>query len=1017
MFNNKYSRTNIILGWLSFVIAFITYFLTKEPTVSWWDCGEFISSAYKLEVGHSPGAPFFMLLANFFSMFASGPEKVAVMINTLSVLTSALTILFLFWSISHLAKKLVIKNENYSVENLIIVFGSAMVGALAYTFSDTFWFSAVEGEVYATSSLFTAVVFWAILKWENVADAKHADRWLILIAYLMGLSIGVHLLNLLAIPAIVMVYYFRRYEVTTKGTWRAFLVSIIILAVVMYGIIQGFVFLASRFELIFVNGFRLPFGSGVIIYSILIVAAIVYGIWYSHKHQKVILNVLILGTAVIILGYFSYATIVIRASVDTPINLNDPDDVFSLHSYLNRESYGDRPLLTGHYYSDEIKRNRMGYPDIKEGAAVYVKDTVHNKYRVAFRKSELQYEGGAKLFPRIYSRNQQHIKAYKNWAGIKDGQKPGLGNNIRFFLSYQMGHMYFRYFMWNFAGRQNDTQSHGSLVNGNWISGINFIDEIRLGDQELLPDKYKNQKSRNKYYLLPLIFGMVGLLYQYSLSKRSFMVTFLLFFFTGIAIVIYLNQTPFQPRERDYAYAGSFYAYAIWIGLGVAGLYDALKKYGKGSVVAVLLVLISLLIVPGIMAKENYDDHDRSDRYTAREFAKNYLRSCDENAILFTGGDNDTYPVWYVQEVEGFRTDVRVVNTMLLNSEWNIAQIRKKAYDSDPLPLSLSEKHYAKGENNSFYVQKDERGRKINLKTIVQGVEMENRMFRQKTASGDAVTVIPSNVFVLNVDSSTVVNNGTVKPENADQVVNEVEWRVRDGQMYKGNLAQLDLLANFDWKRPIYFVTGGNEGSLSLEDYFQFEGQAYRLVPIRTPNRNFFSYGRIDTEKLYDNLMNKFEWGGLGEEDVYIDYYNIRSTGVIKIRRNFVRLANKLLDEGDSVRAIKVLDKCMKLLPNWQVPYDHYISGLNYPVGKDRTQRVEGVIETYYRAGAIDKGNALLLEFANILKQDLLYYESLKERFKPRFAEEAGQSQGLLQECFMIARVYGHEDILNELYQ
>ncbi|MBE0653623.1 MAG: DUF2723 domain-containing protein, partial [Bacteroidales bacterium] len=623
---NNYSRWNIILGWATFLAALITYIMTLEPTASWWDCGEFIACSYKLLVGHPPGAPLFLLMGRLFTLFTSDPEKVAYMVNLMSALFSAFTILFLFWTITHLAKKFFAEGE-LTTENTILVLGSGLVGALAYTFSDTFWFSAVEGEVYATSSLFTAVVFWAILKWENIADEKHANRWLILIAYLMGLSIGVHLLNLLAIPAIVLVYYFRRYKVTQQGVIKAVLLSILILGVIMYGIIQGLVLIATKFELLFVNGFGMGFSSGVIVYSLIILAGIPLGIWYTYKKGRVLWNSVLTGLAVILIGYSSYAMIVIRSLADPPMDMNNPENVFNLLSYLNREQYGDRPLLTGHYFSDDIKRDPQGYAVINETKPVYVKDSLSGKYNIAYRKPELAYDEPVKLFPRMYSRDQSHIQAYRSWGGVREGEKAHFGNNLKFFISYQLGHMYFRYFMWNFAGRQNDNQSHGSLVDGNWISGIKFLDEFRLGDQDLLPDRYKNMESRNRYFLLPFILGLLGLLFQISRDIKNFWVVMFLFFFTGIAIVIYLNQTPLQPRERDYAYAGSFYAFTIWIGLGVLAIFDSLKKYRRKNLSAVLIVVACLAFVPVLMALENWDDHDRSGRYTARDIARNYLNS------------------------------------------------------------------------------------------------------------------------------------------------------------------------------------------------------------------------------------------------------------------------------------------------------------------------------------------------------------------------------------------------------
>ncbi len=1005
-----YNRWNLLLGWFIFLIAAITYLLTLEPTVSWWDCGEFIASSYKLQVGHPPGAPLFLMMGRVFSLFASSPERVAAMINAMSGLASAFTILFLFWTITHLVKKIMPgEEENYSLRTLIIIFGSGAVGALAYTFSDSFWFSAVEAEVYATSSLFTAVVFWAILKWENVAGEKHADRWLILIAYLMGLSIGVHLLNLLAIPAIVLVYYFRRFSVTRAGFFKALLVSVVIVAVIMYGIINGLILLASKFELAFVNGFGLPYNSGVIFYGLLIAGLLTWGIIRTYRKGNVLWNTILTCITVIIIGYSSYALIVIRSAANPPMDENDPANVFALHSYLNREQYGERPLILGHYYSDEIRRDASGYPVLKEGKANWVKDTVNGNYRVAERNYDLTYAGSAKLFPRMYSRDAEHIKAYQNWGATGEKGKPGFINNVIFFFNYQLGNMYLRYFMWNFAGRQNDIQYDGSNVHGNWISGIRFLDAFRLGNQDQLPDNLLNSKSRNKYYLLPFIFGILGLLFQVSKDLRNFSVVLMLFFFTGIAIVIYLNQTPLQPRERDYAYAGSFYAFAIWIGLGVASVFDSLRRYGKRTIISGLIVLISLLAVPGVMAMQNWDDHDRSGRYTARDIARDYLASCEQNAILYTNGDNDTFPLWYVQEVEGFRTDVRVVNLMLFNLEWNIRQMRMRSYNSEPLPFTLPEKFYAEGVNNSFYFLKDPR--RIRMQTIMEGIRTGNQQFRQRTVRGDEITVIPANNLVLPVDTMTVLSNGTVRENEMAEIKSPVEWTIPQGQYLKGNLAQLDILATFNWERPIYYVTGGNQGALSLEDYFQLEGLAFRLVPIRTPDRDFFNYGRIDTSILYNNLMYRFTWGRMNQPDVYIDYYNQRTFSVIRFRKNFVRLAEALIDDGETKKAEGVLDRCMQLAPDSQLPFDYYVSGISYPGKDNQVIHQTGIIETYYRCGAADKANKILLQYADILKQDQVYYDSLSPRFKSRFADEYYRSQGIYEELVRLAKKYGQEDI------
>jgi hypothetical protein len=1006
---------NLSLGWISFVIATIVYILTLEPTVSWWDCGEFIASSYKLQIGHPPGAPLFLILGRVSSLLASSPEHVAYMVNLLSALASSFTILFLFWSITHLAQKLIVKKDQYTLTETILILGSGLVGALAYAFTDTAWFSAVEGEVYGTSSLFTAVVFWAILKWENVADEPHSNRWLILIAYLMGLSIGVHLLNLLAIPAIVLVYYFKKYTFSFKGAIKALSLSIIILGVIMYGIINGLVKIATWFELFFVNSMGMPFNSGVLIYAVLILGLVGFGIWYTYRNGKVLWNTIILSFAVIVIGYSSYAMIVIRSHANPPLDENNPENVFSLLSYLNREQYGDRPLLFGHYYDAEIARDREGYAILKEDVVVYRKDEGKGKYIVAFRKPELTYTDRAVFMPRIYSRETDHIEEYKRWGAINEGQKPGMLNNIVYFFNYQLGHMYIRYFMWNFVGKQNDEQSQGSLVTGNWISGVKFIDELRLGNQDALPDKYKNNPSRNTYFFLPLILGILGLLFHFTAHKKGFVVVSLLFFMTGVAIVLYLNQTPLQPRERDYAYAGSFYAFSIWIGLGVFGLYDTLKKAWKNQFTAISVVMLSLLFVPGLMASENWADHNRSGRYTARDIARNYLDSCDKNAIIFTNGDNDTFPLWYVQEVEGYRTDVRVVNLMLFNAEWYIDQMKLKNYTSDPLPITFPYTKYADGVNGNVYVQTDPR--KLNLTTLITGIKSENKLFREKTIRNEIVDVLPTSNMILDVDSAEVIANGTVKTQDASKIEAPMSWTLRDIPISKANLLQLDILANNKWKRPIYFVAGGNDGTLGLEDYFQMDGLAYQLVPIKTKSQDYYyELGRIDTDILYDNLMNKFKWGRMNESDVYLDYYNLRTLGVIKFRKTFVRLAEALALEGKKEKAIKVLDRCMELAPNQKVPYDHFISGITYKETKEKVPtHFSGIIEAYYKCGEFEKGNAILLEYGKILQQDLQYYQSLGASYKKRFENEAFQSQSLYNELVYLADVYRQDQVLSQI--
>jgi len=695
----NFKQLNNIFGWFTFLVAAITYLLTIEPTASFWDCGEFITTSYKLEVGHPPGAPFFMILGRFFTILGGSPQNAAVMINAMSALASAFTILFLFWTITHIARKLIKTEVEYTMGQTIAILASGVVGGLAYTFSDTFWFSAVEAEVYASSSLFTAMVVWAMLKWEDSADEPHANRWIILIAYLMGLSIGVHLLNLLAIPALVFIYYYRKYPVTRNGIIMSLLVSLLILGIVMYGIIPGVITVATWFELMFVNGMGLPFNTGVIIYSLLLIGGVIYGLHYTVQKRMVLWNTVLLGFIVIVIGYSSFAMIVIRSSANPPMDQNSPDNVFALLGYLNREQYGDRPLVYGHYYNTPLDK----YVDDKP---YYIQQK--GKYVIADMRQKPTFDSNlSTVFPRMYSREPDHIEAYKQWANIKgrsvqstneEGepatiQIPTFGENLKFFFRYQVNFMYWRYFMWNFAGRQSDIQSHGEISNGNWISGISFLDSYRLGDQSTLPAQFKDNKGRNKYYLLPLILGIIGILFMYNHSiegRKNLWVVFLLFFMTGLAIVIYLNQSPFQPRERDYAYAGSFYAFTIWIGIGVIGVYELMKKYLPDTASAGIAGGLTLLLVPMIMAAENWDDHDRSGRYTCRDFGANYLKTCKPNSIIFTNGDNDTFPLWYNQEVEGVRTDVRVCNLSYFQTDWYIDQMKSKAYSSDPLPIPFT---------------------------------------------------------------------------------------------------------------------------------------------------------------------------------------------------------------------------------------------------------------------------------------------------------------------------------------
>jgi len=1000
------------MGWFSFAIALVIYLLTLEPTVSLWDCGEFIASSYKLQVGHPPGAPLFMIIGRVFALFASDTEKVAMMINAVSAFVSAFTIMFLFWTISHLLKKLVLIPEKSTEKNtfsaMIVVLGGSFVGAMAYTFSDTFWFSAVEGEVYATSSLFTAVVFWAILKWENIADEPGANRWLILIAYLIGLSIGVHLLNLLAIPAIVLVYYFKKYQVTRKGVIYALGISAFILLLIMYGVIPGIVKVATVVEKFFTNSVGLHYNVGVVIYVALLLGILIYGIYRTQFVKKNVLwNTIFLCFTVIMIGYSSYALIIIRSLAGPPMNENRPENVFALLSYLNREQYGDRPLLRGNLYNAEVK-------DIEYKKPVYTLNKEKNEYEITYRKPELVMKDSKVLLPRIYSRDSNHKQAYQEFSTIKDVNNPTYLDNLEFLFRYQVGHMYLRYFMWNFVGKQNDIQGHGNVLNGNWISGIKAIDSARIGPQKYLPDHMRDHPARNTYYFLPLLLGLLGLFFHLDKNVRDFWVVMGLFILTGVAIVIYLNQTPYQPRERDYAYAGSFYAFSIWIGIGVAGIFRILHSKFKANLSAVLAVGIAFLAVPLLMAVENWDDHDRSGRYTARDIARNYLNSCDKDAIIFTVGDNDTFPLWYVQDVEGVREDVRIVNMMLFNMDWYVDQMRWQNYDSKPLPFSLPQNKYKAGTNNSIYVRENERW--ANLDNILTIVKSDDPRTKIPLRSGEKVDYIPTHKLILPVDSLEVISNGTIKSQDAHRIVKEIRFQLKpNDQILKGGLGQLDILASNEWKRPVYYTSGGFDGSMGFEAYYRTEGLAYRIVPVQTPYESILAMGWIDTDILYDRLMNTFQWGRMNQEDVQLDYYTIRTLSVIRFRSLHTRLAMKLLEEGKQEKAIEVLDRCMELAPSRVLPFDQYITGITLPNKEGGVIHYEGIIESYYLCGEMEKGNDILREHYFAKVKEFNYLNAMKPRHKSSIQREINDVMFQIEEMKLLLQRYNQEELKLEL--
>lgn len=1057
----RFKLLNNIVGLIVFGVAAITYLLTIESTASFWDCSEFISTAYRLDVGHPPGAPFFMLAGKFFSLFASDPSQVPVMINRLSALASAFTILFLFWTITHLAKKVVLKkDEDYSLANIIGVLASGAVGALAYTFSDTFWFSAVEGEVYASSSLFTAVVFWLILKWEEHADQDNSDRWLILIAYLMGLSIGVHLLNLLTIPAIILVYYFRKYTPSVKGIILAMVASMVILAVVLYGIIPGSIEVASWFELFFVNSVGLPFDSGMYIYIILTMAVLVWGIYESYTAKSYIRSVIsfILGVVlvgipffgdnvllgliliiglgvffyikrskvelrwlntaltmitVILIGYSSYTAVVIRSAANPPMDQNSPDNVFALKYYLNREQYGDRPLFYGAVYSAPVKlkvEGNMCIPVEIKGEAQYSKKPKtspndKDEYVLTGYKTDYDMDDRFKMFfPRMYSTTSSHIEAYKTWADIKGEQitfdycgqqrtetKPTFFENMRFFIDYQVRFMYWRYFMWNFSGRQNDMQGYGEIDHGNWITGFNFIDKWMVGDQTNLPSELRDNKGHNKYYMLPLIlgiFGIVFLLYGGKEGKHTFWIVFLLFFLTGLAIVIYLNQTPYQPRERDYAYAGSFYAFTIWIGLGVLGVIRAIDKYLPKTAAAIIVSIVTLG-VPALMAQQNWDDHDRSGRFVARDFGRNYLLSVKPNAIIFTNGDNDTFPLWYNQEVESQRTDVRVCNLSYLQTDWYIDQMKREAYTSEPLPISWEPKDYMSGKNEVLYAQ-DMIKQPLDLNTAFEFVLSSDPQTKM-----DGESFIPSKNLYLPVDAEQVIKTGTVPESRAAEIVPRIDIPV-NRRLTKSDMMVLEMLRTNQWKRPMYFaVTVGDDYYLGLQDHFELTGLAYQILPVGVKGAG----QGVNVNEMYDNMMHKFKYGNINDPKVYLDENVLRMCRTHRMM--FAQLVEALYNQGDSVRALKALDYCMKEIPGTTVRHD-YISTM--------------LAQYYYKLGKPQQGDAIMDSVANDCVEYLNWYFSMPSSQRNTVTNRISHYMAVLNQVLRICDQEKQQKIMKKYF-
>lgn len=1039
-----YKKLNSYIGFALFGVASLVYILTSEASASFWDCGEYIATAFKLQVGHPPGAPLFQLIGRFFSLLAFGnTAHVARMVNTMSALSSGLTIAFLFWTITMLAKKLYSNSGAMTRAQMIAVFGSGIVGSMAYTFCDSFWFSAVEGEVYAMSSLFTAMTFWAILKWETVAGQPHSYRWLILIAYLIGLSIGVHLLSLLTIPAITFVYFYKNYkDPNWKGMLLAFVISLLLVAFILNGVVPEIASMFATTELLFVNTLGLPFNSGTFFFMLLLaaipvvgllytnsdnkrypkiviglsailallfmlettsagnffdrllVAGAIIGIIYYWRNRKALLNSVLISFVFILIGYSSFFLLVIRSNANPPINENAPKDAISLLSYLNREQYGSFPLLYGQYYNAPVI-------DREDGNPVYKRDDKSGKY-VIFddRKGTIPVYDPAymTIFPRMWNNQEdRYIEDYKNWAGIeKDPDNkhiPTFKENLRYFFRYQINHMYFRYFFWNFVGRQNDNQgAYGDILNGNWLSGINFLDDARLGPQEKIPESLHNN-ARNTYFFFPLLFGLLGLYFHFKKNSKDGIVVLLLFIMTGLAITTYLNMSSPQPRERDYAYAASFYVFAMWIGLSVIWLFELLSRKLPENLSAMVSAGAIFLLVPVIMGFQGWDDHDRSGRYTTLETAKNYLNSCAPDAILFTNGDNDTFPLWYAQEVEGVRTDVRVCNLSLFNTDWYIDQMKRQAYNSAPLPISLPRELYRNGSHDVTYlVEKENITDYVELKELFNLLLKDEKLLQINTGRGIA-DYFPTKKFKITVDPAKAMSTGTVPREKAGMVT-DLEWKINTNALSKNYLMMLDILAHNDWERPVYYVsTTSPEAYIGLENYFQLEGFAYRLVPIKQQITSKSQTGGVNTTEMYDHLMNKFEFNILKPGFLVSDDINRMA---ITMRNCYARLADALASENKADSAVMVCDRIQELIPDRIVPYNYFNLS---------------IAEAYLKAGQIDKGNAILERMTDIYGDQMEYYFRFPADKRPYISFDIQQGLAVLHAIGQAADTYKQKEV------
>jgi len=1010
----NFSKWNSLIGWTTFAIALVTYTLTLEPTVSYWDCGEYISTAVKLEVGHPPGAPLFQMLGAFFAMFTTDVMEIAKMVNFMSALASAFTILFMFWTITALGKKLVEKSYELTSSSYIAILGSGVVGALTYTFSDSFWFSAVEGEVYAMSSFLMALLFWLGIRWEAEMDKPQGNKWLLLISFVVGLSFGVHILSLLVIPSIVFLYIYKKYRnLNTKQFIIANIVAVFVLMFVFKMLFPYTLKYFSALELFFVNSIGLPFNSGSIIAAILLVALFYFGINYTHKKQMVEANTIVLSVLFIMIGFSSWLMLPIRANANTTINENNPSSARELLAYYDREQYGDANVFYDTYYSLIYNRETDSDNPSRDDKPKYEKDFKTNTYVIVNNYKESLPNWSSKhkgIIPRMVSTDASVIKNYKSIAGIPQSSKrrPTFIENIKFMVDFQFGYMYGRYFMWNFVGRQSDEQGQLDIQNGNWLSGINFIDEMRLGPQTNLPSDVKNNKGRNTYYFLPLILGIIGLVFHFKKDKNDFYVLLLFFAFTGLAIIFYTNPKPFEPRERDYAVVGSFYIFAIWVGFGVLALFEKLKEFANHKMVAISVSVIALLAVPTLMASENWDDHDRSNRYTSHLNAKAYLDSCDPNAILFTIGDNDTFPLWYLQEVENYRTDMKLINTSLFATDWYIDQMKRKTYEADPIPSQLTHDKYKWGTLDVAYFFEEVQEMNfpqlkdsvVDIEFFMKWIESENSItYFDLDDDGINEKVLPSKKIRIPVDKEAVLKNGIVAQKDSALIVPYIDIEI-GSSLTKNRILMLDILANNHWQKPIYFTGGAQakEEYIWLKDYLQLDGMTFKLVPIHTPNQsNFFEMGRINSDIMYKNVMN-WDWRNITDDNIYLDPETRKNS--VTYRNNMERLARILISEGQNEKAKEILDISLEKMPVNK--FGHYSMLISY-------------IDLYYLLNEKEKARTLIAELNKVFQENLTYYSQFDESYFGMIEDELQRSLLMYDQIIKTAAQFDDETYITSL--